>query len=71
MKNEEKKILGLTLEEIQRQTNRPYDVDPQTAMGPIKEDFGTLEPVIEGAKKIVENPELKELARDILTSKYK
>lgn len=36
MKNEEKKILGLTLEEIHRQTKKAYDVDPQATMGPIK-----------------------------------
>lgn len=71
MKNEEKKILGLTLEEIHRQTKKAYDVDPQATMGPINQHFGTLEPVIEGAKKIAEDPELKELVRDILTSKDK
>ncbi len=69
MENGEKKIFGLTLEEIRRQTKEPYDVDPQAYMGPIKKDFGTIDPVIEGAKKINEDPELKEFVRDILTSK--
>lgn len=69
MKNEEKKIFGLTLEEIRKQTKKTYDVDPQTFMDPIKKDFGTIDPVIEGAKKIIEDPELKGLIKDILTSK--
>ncbi len=69
MKNEEKKMFGLTLEEIRRQTKKPYDVDPQAFMNPMNKDFGTIDPVIEGAKKINESPELKELVKDILTSR--
>lgn len=60
-------IMGIPIEEIRRQLDaRPgYDVDPQSKMRPINPNNGILDPCIRGGKKILQDPELKEMLREI------
>ena len=57
----EKKIFGLTPDEIRRQGRDTHEVDPQYKMSPINPEAGFLEPCIDGAKKILEDPQKKEM----------
>ena len=62
---EDKKIFGLSLEEVDRMsgTNEPK-VDPQYQMKPINPGE-TLEPCIRGAQKVLDDPEKKAMMRRI------
>lgn len=60
-------LFNIPIEEFKRQASRQsYDYDHD--LGPIRSGE-TLEPCIKGAKKISEDPELKEVIKEVLTHK--
>lgn len=65
------KIFGLTQDEIKRQSGTTNAVDPESNMGPVNPEDGFLEPCIRGGKKILQDPEKKEMFNFIYTGKRK
>lgn len=63
------KIFGITLEEIKRQSSSTHAVDPQSNMEPINPNDGFLEPCIRGGKKILDDPDKKDMFNRIYTGK--
>ena len=62
---EDEKLFGMSKEEIRKQWGRK-DLEGDFAQSPIVEGE-TLEPCIRGAKKILEDPEMLKMVRNILT----
>lgn len=59
-------LFNIPIEEVNRQlqSSKGYDYDKD--LGPINANFGTLEPCIEGGKKILNDPKTRELVKSIL-----
>lgn len=54
-------IFGYTLEQIARMGKTTHDVDPEYRLSPINPSDGPLDPCIRGGKKILEDPDKKEM----------
>ena len=67
----ERRVFGLTEEEISCQSKDNYSVDPEHKMSPINPDDVFLEPCIRGGEKILDNPEKKEMFKRIYRGKKK
>lgn len=57
----EKKIFGLTREQIRKQSGKSHDIDPEFASGPINPRDTSFEPCLRGAQKILDDPETKSM----------
>lgn len=58
-----KKLFNMTEEQIRKQagTRIGYDIDPESKMSPINPSDTFLEPCIRGSKKILDDPEKREM----------
>lgn len=65
----EKKIFGLTPDEITRQGRSTHAVAPQHKLGPIDPDADFLEPCIKGGQKILADPQKREMFHRIYRGK--
>ena len=62
----ENKVFGLTHEQIKKQlASRDYEVDPQSGFNSIEPTATFLEPCIRGAKKILSDPEKREMFKSV------
>lgn len=65
----EKKIFGLTPEQIRKQSgSRDYSIDPESRARPIRPGE-TLEPCIRGSQKIMSDPKKREMLNKIYRGK--